>query len=445
MLQENDYRGGENFDLKDVLIQGRKMKLRQRTKFFSSFLKELMLNKQMQHLRCVSSAADREVEVFDNYTGELKKMLMFGSNNYLGLANHPKVKEYVIKVIKEYGVGIGGPPLLNGYTHLHRELEERLAHLKGDEGSLIFSSGYGANVGLVTALTENKDFIIYDSHSHASFYDGIKMSGTPSIYFKHNDVEHLEHLLFKANNDNFNNIYVGVEGVYSMDGDIAPLDKIKDLCNKYNATLIIDDAHGSGVMGKKGSGTAEHFGLHANIDITMGTFSKTFAVTGGFVTASKEVINYLRFFARSYMFSASIPPTIVASVLAGLEIMDNEPQYLIALRENINYTANKMREIGLPHNSITPIFPIIVSEEMNIREASLKFHDKGIFVNSVEYPAVPKSQERFRISVMATHTKEDIDRLFSAFEEIWDEYSINHNSVKGNILVSANKKSAMIN
>lgn len=177
----------------------------------------------------------------------------------------------------------------------------------------------------------------------------------------------------------------------------------------------------------------------------MGTFSKAFAVTGGFVTASKEVINYLRFFARSYMFSASIPPTIVATVLAGLDIIENEPQYLIALRENINYAANKMRELGFPHNSITPIFPIIVPEEMNIREVSLKLHNKGIFVNSVEYPAVPKSKERFRISIMATHTKEDIDRLFFAFEEIWNNYSSKTNSVKDNLLVAANKKSVMIN
>ena len=331
MLVNNEYKGGENFDLCDVLLKGRKMSFHQKVNFFSDFLKGIKVKKEMQHLRCITSAADREVSVIDPNSGYVKSMLMFGSNNYLGLANHPYIKEFVKRIINRMGVGIGGPPLLNGYTILHRELEERLAALKGCEDALIFSSGYGANVGLITALLNNNDVVLHDRYSHASFADGIKMSGVRAVHFPHNDVEELEKYLTRINVNESKNIFVGVEGVYSMDGDIAPLNRIVPLCKQNNAILILDDAHGTGVMGKTGRGTAEHFGFEGNIDISMGTFSKTFAASGGFVAASKPVINYLRFFARSYMFSASLPPTVIATILAGLDVIEKEPE-LIAKR-----------------------------------------------------------------------------------------------------------------
>ena len=419
MLQNNEYMGGENFDLRDILIKGRKMNLKKKTEFFDSFINELLYSKQMLHLRCISSPADREVKVVDAYTEEVKSMLMFGSNNYLGLANHPYIKEFVRKIIEKFGAGIGGPPLLNGYTALHRELEERLAHLKGAEDVLFFSSGYGANVGLVSALMNSEDLVVHDSYSHASFHDGIKMSGVQAVHFSHNDVELLEQTLERTESMNFKDRFVGVEGVYSMDGDIATLDKIVPICKRNNAILIVDDAHGTGVMGKNGSGTAEHFGLEGEVDITMGTFSKTFAVTGGFVAASKSIINYLRFFARSYMFSASLPPTVVATVLAALDVMEKEPELISKLKENVNYTDRCLKQLGFSSNNLTPIFPIKIPVDMNIRKAAYEFHQKGIFINSVEYPAVPKSQQRFRISIMATHTKNDIDRLMEAISEIW--------------------------
>ena len=422
MLATNDYKGGENFDLRDILLKGRKMSFHKKLDFFSDFIKGLTTRKEMQHLRCITSAADRQVDVIDSYSGHVKPMLMFGSNNYMGLANHPYVKEYVSGIINKFGVGIGGPPLLNGYTILHKELEERLAALKGCEDALIFSSGYGANVGLITALLNNNDIVIYDRYSHASFSDGIKMSGVRAVHFPHNDVKELEKYLTRINVDEGRNVFVGVEGVYSMDGDIAPLNRIVPICKLNNAILILDDAHGTGVMGKTGRGTAEHFGLEGKIDISMGTFSKTFAASGGFVAASKPVINYLRFFARSYMFSASAPPTVIASVLAGLDVLENEPELINKLKLNIDYTAQRLDELGFENNSLTPIFPLKVPEGMNIREAAFKFHQRGLFLNSIEYPAVPKSQQRFRISVMATHTKEDIDRMMTAIEEIWDEY-----------------------
>jgi glycine C-acetyltransferase len=247
------------------------------------------------------------------------------------------------------------------------------------------------------------------------------MSAGNSQKFNHNDLKNLKELLLK--NQSFEDKFIGVEGVYSMEGETAPLDKIVKLAKSSNAYLILDDAHGTGIMGKTGRGTAEHYDVEGKIDITMGTFSKTFAVTGGFITSSKSIINYLRFFARSYMFSASLSPAVVASVLAGLEVMKNEPGLLKALNENITYAKNALNQIGFTINSETSIIPLFVPLSMNIRKASHAFHELGIFLNSIEYPAVPISKQRFRISLMATHTKQDIDKLIEAIEKVWKKYS----------------------
>jgi glycine C-acetyltransferase len=428
-----EYQGGENFDLRDMLLKGRQLRLKDKTEYFTHFVNDLIENKQMQHMRCISSAADREVTVIDRYTGKKRKMIMFGSNNYLGLANHPYVKQKTIEAVSEFGAGIGGPPLLNGYTVMHRELEERLAHLKGAEDALIFSSGYGANVGLVSGLLNSNDVVVYDAYSHASFCDGIKMAEAKSFRFPHNNITLLNQRLEQNTNNPDQDIYVGVEGVYSMDGDLAPLDKIVSLCKSKGVILIVDDAHGTGVMGKTGRGTAEHFNVEDLIDITMGTFSKTFAATGGFVAASKPIINYLRFFARSYMFSASLPPVSIASVLACLDVIENAPELLNKLWDNINYTASSLKEIGIDVEPQSAIIPLRVPVGMDLRKAAVKFHDKGIFINSIEYPAVPISQQRFRISIMAAHTKGDIDRLIEAIDEIWYQYKFNNSNTDAEI------------
>jgi len=422
MKTKEEYSGGENFNLHNILLKGISLSLKEKAEFFESFTDDLTMNREMLCRRCITSTADREVEVADAYTGETKKMLMFGSNNYLGLANHPSVKERAHKAIEEFGAGVGGPPLLNGYTSLHRELEQRLAALKGAEDAMIFSSGYGANVGFVSGLMNSDSIVLYDAYSHASFCDGIKMSGAQSFCFPHNNIILLERRLKNLRAGSDKDIFVAVEGVYSMDGDLAPLDKLVDLCKRYTAYLIVDDAHGTGVMGKTGKGTAEYFNVHGKVDFTMGTFSKAFSVTGGFIAGPKAVINYLRYFARSYMFSASLPPVIAAVVLAGLDAITNQPELLEALKNNIKYTAEKLNAIGFESDDKTAIFPLVAPEGMNIRKAAYEFHKKGIFVNSIEYPAVPLSQQRFRISIMAVHTKEDIDRLVEAVKEIFNEY-----------------------
>jgi glycine C-acetyltransferase len=416
----NSYNGSENFDLRQTLLKGRALSFHERTMLLETLLSDLDKNGESLCMRRMLSPAGREVLVGDS-TGATQVMLMFGSNNYLGLADHPRTRSRVEDAIRQYGVGIGGPPLLNGYTGLHAELEERLAALKGCEKALVFSSGYGANVGLVTGVANPEDYILYDAYSHASFCDGVRMSGVQHGQFPHNDTERLRWMLERRRSGSTRDIFVGVEGVYSMDGDLAPLDVIVPLTKQHGAILIVDDAHGTGVMGKHGRGTAEHFHLEGSVDITMGTFSKTFAVTGGFVAGPGPVIDYLRYFARSYMFSASLPPPVIAAVLAGLDVMEAEPELLAALRENTLSAARGLRALGFEISGMTPIIPLRVPVGMNIRRMARRFHEKGIFMNMIEYPAVPVSQQRFRISLMATHMQADIDRLVSTVDSVWEE------------------------
>ena len=421
MRPHEEYHGGENFDLHQMLLQGRNLGVHKRADYFQSHVDQLVDHHEMLNMRCVISPADREVLIMDPYTKKTRSMLMFGSNNYLGLANHPSVIAAAHHALKEYGAGIGGPPLLNGYTGLHRQLEKKLAALKGAEDALIFSSGYGANVGLVTGLINSNDVVLCDAYSHASFCDGMKMSKCSSARFSHNNIDRLQNLLRIHKKNSCCDIFVGVEGVYSMDGDLAPLDILVPICKSSGALLIVDDAHGTGVMGANGKGTAEHFHVDGQVDINMGTFSKALAVSGGFVAASKPIISYLRFFARSHMFSASLPPVVLATALAGLEVIEKEPHLIKRLRENVQYTAEGLRTLGFDVNPPAGIIPLLVPEWMNIRQAAYKFHERGIFINSVEYPAVPLTQQRFRISLMATHTREDINKLLTAVEEVWAE------------------------
>lgn len=371
------------------------------------------------YLRRIISPAGKEVTVDDSFTGKHRNMLMFGSNNYLDLANHPHVKSSVQKVIQDYGWGIGGPPLLNGYAKIIREAEERLAALKGDQDAMIFSSGFMANLAITSAVAQQGDLILFDELSHASFYDGTKLTKARSLSFKHNDLENLEFLLDQNTAKTEGSIFVCVEGVYSMDGNLAPLDKMALLCTKYNAILIVDDAHGTGVLGENGRGTAFHFKCSQNVDITMGTFSKVFATCGGFVTGSKKMINYLRFCARPYMFSASIPPPVIATVLGGLDVMENEPFLRLQLLENVRYAIEKLAEFDFCATPQAAIISLKLPMHMDIKKAAVEFHKRNIFINPIEYPAAPLNRQRFRLSFMTTHTKDDIDKLVAAVKTIW--------------------------
>jgi glycine C-acetyltransferase len=274
----------------------------------------------------------------------------------------------------------------------------------------------------MSGLVRPQDRVLYDIHSHASLWDGIRLARAQVTPFPHNDLARLERILEKSHATRGGDVFVCVEGVYSMDGDMAPLREILALCREHDAVLIVDDAHGTGVLGKHGRGTAEQLDIEGQVPITVGTFSKALAVTGGFVATSRSFAEYLRFNARSHVFSASLPPPTVAAVLAGLDVIQDEPWRLDELRQNVAYLTAGLRRLGFSLRPDAAIVPIPVPRGMDIRRAGRRFEELGIFLNAIEYPAVPASQQRFRVSVMSIHKRRDLDRLLSAVEQVWCEF-----------------------
>lgn len=412
------YHGGENFDLAEIIRVGAAMPFHERVDYLSQAIATVTQSGQFR--REITSPMDRMVTLADHATGGTRQVLMFGSNSYLGLANDPRVAHRVREVLDMGAVGLGAPPLLSGFTRWHRELEERLAAFKGTEAAMIYPSGYSANVGLVTACCTSTSMVICDEYSHASFLDGIKQAKVPHRTFAHNNLASLENLLQRHKPTSVD-LFVGVEGLYSMDGDVPPLDAIGALCRQYGATLLIDDAHATGVIGPTGKGITERFDLGGTRAIVMGTFSKALASVGGFICGSSALIDYLRFMSRPYVFSASMPPTLVAQVLGGLDVLEHEPGRLAALRANIGTARAHFNDAGIPvHNDAeSPIFAILAPQHMDIRQAGQAMQRLGIFVNTVTYPAVPRDQQRFRVSLMASHTEEDIASMVKAFSAIW--------------------------
>lgn len=389
---------------------------------FNGMMKSRKKRKTQFYSRIIATETSAEVIIEDYYTNKKKKMLMFGSNDYLGFASNPFIKKRVIDAISKFGIGSGGPPLLNGYTTLHQQLEEQLAAMKKTDGCMLFASGYSANVGLISAIMDSdNDQFYFDRLSHASTIDGLKMGKGKQLFFKHNDAESLEAQL-KKYGQNAVNKYIGVEGVYSMDGDTAKLDEIIKVAKKYNALTILDDAHGTLVLGKNGGGTAEHYDVEDDIDLTLGTFSKSFAVNGGFVCGAKDLTDYLKFVARSYVFSASIPVSSVAAVLAGLELSKREPERRTQLKANVTYVKNKLRDYGLVVEPEAAIIAIGIPMNMNIEKLLYAIHEQGIFLNTIEYPVVKLNEQRIRISIMATHTKAHLDKLVAVIDDCWNRF-----------------------
>ncbi|WP_319481617.1 pyridoxal phosphate-dependent aminotransferase family protein [uncultured Draconibacterium sp.] len=419
--EEEKSGNGYSIDFSSTWKNGRKLPLDERINLFHISMQNQ--NKEDKHLymRVIDSATDRTVIAVDA-DGNKKEMLMFGSNNYLGLANHPHIKEAVKKAIKNYGVGIAGPPLLNGYSSLMKELENRLSKLKGTDDTMIFTSGYTANLGLLYGLCTPHDLIIADEYNHASFFDGVKLLRGKCITFGHNNIDQLKNLLQTHKTDG--DLFVVVEGVYSMDGDIAPLDKIIPLSQQYNAHTIIDDAHGTGVLGFNGEGIMEELRIKWTNEIIMGTFSKAFALNGGFISGSREVIEYLRFMARTYMFSASLPPVTIAAVLAGIDVIENEPWRRVQLKKNVSFLTRKLKRFGITTPPQAGIISLNVPQDANIRKMANDFNREGIFLNAIEFPAVPADKQRFRISISANHTNDDLKKLVDTVELVWYKHSI---------------------
>ena len=337
-----------------------------------------------------------------------KDVLMFGSNSYLGLTNHPKIKEAAKKAVDKYGTGCAGSRFLNGTLDIHIELEKRLADLVGKDGALCYSTGFQVNLGVVSVLTGRRDHILLDELDHASIIEGSRLSFSKVLKYAHNDMHALESKLKRCAHDSIKLIVV--DGIFSMEGDIANLPAIVSLADKYQATIMIDDAHSLGVLGKNGSGTASHFGLTDKVDLIMGTFSKSFASLGGFIASDKHTINFIKHNSRSLIFSASMTPASTAAVLAAIDIMVSEPERISHLWDISRYALKGFKEMGFDTGkSETPIIPLFIRDDIKALVLTQKLLADGIFVNPVVSPAVPKEDCLIRYSLMATHTKEQID------------------------------------
>ena len=366
--------------------------------------------------RTIESAQDPEVVIAG------KKLVMLGSNNYLGLTNHPKVKEAALQAIRKYGTGCAGSRFLNGTLDIHEELESRLAVFMRKEAAIAFSTGFMTNLGAISALVGKDDLVAIDKLDHASIIDGCRLSFGEVKRYRHNDVADLDRALGTGGD---RGKMVVVDGVFSMEGDIADLPGIVAAAKAHDARVMVDDAHGIGVLGAGGRGTAEHFGLEDDVDIIMGTYSKSLASIGGFIVGSRDVINYVKHHSRALIFSASPPPASVAAVIAALEIIDSEPERREKLWENTRKMQKGFREMGYDiGTSETPVVPVVVGEDMTAFIMTKRLQDEGVFVNPVVSPATPPGRALIRTSYMATHTTEQLDRVLGIFESVGKELGI---------------------
>jgi 8-amino-7-oxononanoate synthase len=372
--------------------------------------KQVMAAGLYPYFHVIRSTQDPEVVV------DGRRMIMVGSNNYLGLTSHPRIKEAAYRAVEKYGTGCAGSRFLNGTMDLHTEVEAQLAKFKGKEAALLFSTGFQTNLGVISALVGKDDVVIIDRWNHASIIDGCRLSFGQILKYRHNDMEDLERIL-AAHPDKGKLIVV--DGVFSMEGDIVNLPEILRLAREYGARVMVDDAHATGVLGKGGRGTAEHFGLEDEIDIIMGTCSKALASVGGFIAASHEVVHYVKHKARSMIFSASLPPSCVATIAAALEVIEEEPERRNRLWKNAQRVRDGLNELGYDTGlSETPIVPVVIGDDGRAFQLGRALFDRGIFANVSVSPAVPDGRALIRTSYMATHTDAHIDRVLEAFRAV---------------------------
>ena len=376
---------------------------------------QIMAKGVYPYFRCIESGQNTEVMMSGH------KVLMFGSNSYLGLTNHPKVIEAAVEATRKYGTGCAGSRFLNGTLDLHLALEKELAEFVGKEEAIIYSTGFQVNLGVVSCVTGRNDYILCDELDHASIVEGRRLSFSTAAKFKHNDMEDLERELQKCNPESIKLIVV--DGVFSMEGDMANLPEIVRLKKKYNASIMVDEAHGLGVLGRQGRGTCDHFGVTDDVDLIMGTFSKSLAAIGGFIASDASVINYLRHNSRSYIFSASNTPAATAAARAALHIMKTEPERIQHLWDVTNYALTSFRQLGFEiGNTSTPIIPLYVRDMDKTFQVTTMLFEEGVFVNPVVPPACSPNDTLIRFSLMATHTKEQgdiaIEKLVKCFKAL---------------------------
>ena len=369
------------------------------------------------YYRAISSAQDPVVV----HAG--RELVMLGSNNYLGLTSHPEVKDAAAMALAFYGTGCAGSRLLNGTLELHLELEQRLAEFTGREAALTFATGFQVNLGVLSCLLSRQDVAILDALDHACIIDGCRLGFGKTYKYRHNDMEDLEAKLAIVP-DGRGRIVV-VDGVFSMEGDLADLPRIIELARRHGARVMVDDAHGLGVFGENGRGTAEHFGVEAEVDLLMGTFSKSLAAIGGFVAGDADVIDYVRHHARSAIFSAAPPPASVAAALKALEIVEREPERRKRLWETTDYMRSELRVLGFDTGqSASPVIPLVVGDDMVAFRMTMRLCEEGVFVNPVVSPAVPTGHSMIRTSYMATHTREQLDVALEALAKVGRELGI---------------------
>jgi len=352
-----------------------------------------------------------------------QELIMLGSNNYLGLTNNPEVKTAAAAAVAKYGTGCAGSRLLNGTLDIHVELEEAIAEFMKADAVLTFSTGYQVNLGVISCLLGRHDTAFLDSLNHASIIDGARLSFGKSFKFKHNDMDDLEGKLKRA--DESKGRMIIVDGVFSMEGDLCDLPGLVKLKNRYNTRLMVDDAHGLGVFGDNGRGTAEHFGLEDEVDLTMGTFSKSLATVGGFIAGPQQVIEYIRHHARSQIFSAATPPPMAAAVIAALKVLKREPERRKQLWENTEYMKRELQNLGFDTgDSDSPVIPILIGDELATFAMAKRLQEEGVFANAIVPPAVPPAQAMIRTSYMATHTREHLDMALTALAKVGRELDV---------------------
>lgn len=369
------------------------------------------------YFREISSEQEPEVLI------DGKKVLMFGSNCYSGLVADPRIKEAAIEATKKYGTGCAGSPFLNGTLDIHKQLERRIAEYIGKEDVMIYSTGFEVNLGVVSCLTGREDYILWDEQDHASIIEGRRLSFSTAPKYKHNDMASLEKQLQKCDPDKVKLIVT--DSVFSMEGDVANVPEIVKLAKKYNASVMVDEAHGIGVFGKGGRGVCNHFGVTDDVDLVMGTFSKSFASLGGFIATDKEITNFLRHHSRSYIFTASITPASTAAALKAIDIMESEPERQEHLWEITNFALDGFRNMGCEiGNTSTPIIPLFIRDDYKTYHVVRDLFDEGLFVNPVVSPAVAPQDTLIRFSLMATHSKAQVEYALDKIQKVFRKYEL---------------------
>lgn len=384
--------------------------------YYQDFQKKLEAKEQEQNKRTIKTYESLDAVRVKRNDSEY---IMMASNNYLGLTHEPRVQEAAMQVIQRYGTGSGGARLTSGSFPLFKELERAIANFKETEQSLVFNTGYMANVGTITALMNKHSVIISDELNHASIIDGCRLSGAHIERYKHKDVEHAEYIL-----KNYKSAYkmIITDGVFSMDGDIAPLDRLYELSKDYNALLMVDDAHATGVIGN-GRGTAHHFGL-TDVDVQLGTLSKALGSVGGYVAGRKELIEYLINYSRSFIFSTALSPADIGAALEALRIIHDDSSVVDTLRENTVYMSHKLQAMGIDCDDETPIFPIVVGENDRALTLARELEERGIIITAIRPPTVPVGESRLRMTVTAAHSKEQLDYVAQTLHELLVDMNI---------------------